>query len=135
MTGGSGIRLLDVLGDLVLERSQLFVQLLGRDLLVRLRLADQPGRSLDGRAPGRLVRVGVALDGRVGQRLDLVEIDVRVSPALVLVVLDARSPALRPLGGLADRLAERRVLLAVGVADYEAGVLTSAICTSASMWC
>src|SRR5918992_2012496 len=107
--------LLDVLRHPLLERLQLVVELVGGHLLVRLRLADEPWRGLHGRAPGGLVRIRVvALAARrLGRRLDLVEVDVCVLPALALVVLDSSPLTLQPLGLVPDRLAKRRVLVAV----------------------
>src|SRR4051812_20890932 len=111
----------DVLGHPLLERLELVEQLVGRDLLVRLALADQPRRRVDRGAPGRFLRLGLVLAGLVRKRLDLVQVDVVEVAALLLVVLDAGALALEPHRGVPDVLAERRVLLAVGVPDDVAG--------------
>jgi hypothetical protein len=68
----------------------------------------------------RLLRVLLLLDvlrHPLLERLDLVEVDVRVLAALALVVLDPSPLPLQPLGLVPDRLAKRRVLVAVRVAQ------------------
>src|SRR5581483_3508769 len=111
----------DVLGDELLERLQLLVELFRSDASRRC-VADEPGRSVDGRLPGDLLGRG-AVPGRLGllhDRLDAVEVHVVEAVSLLLVVLDPR-PA--PLGGdgvACDRLLERRVLVALVVTQDEA---------------
>src|SRR4051794_39236766 len=57
--------LLDVALDALLEGLQLLVELVGRDRLVRLRLADEPRSGVDRRAPGGLGGIGVGGAARV----------------------------------------------------------------------
>src|SRR5690349_21638390 len=105
----------DVVGDEPLERLELLVELLGRDLVVGLVGPEDPRCGLDRRPPGRLLRLG-ARPGALrllGRRRDAVEIDVLEPVALLLVVLDARAAPLVLRRLLPDRRAERRVLLAV----------------------
>src|SRR4051794_29268534 len=108
---------LDVALDALLERLQLLVELVGRDRLMRLRLADEPGRCVYRGAPGGLGGIGVrAAASLVCRRFDLVEVDVAVLPALLLVALDLHAPPLERARRLPDPLAEGRVLVAVAVA-------------------
>src|SRR5215211_1419230 len=89
------VALADVLGDAPLERLELLVELVGRGRLARLRRAQQPGRRVDGGAPGDLVgvvRVG-GLGRRLRGRLDGVEVDVLEAVALLLVEADLRPAA------------------------------------------
>src|SRR5690349_1153825 len=93
---------------------------------MRIGVAHQPGRRLNRRPPGRLLGVGVARVGvLLGSRLDLVEVDVGVLPALLLVIFEADPATFELARLLADRLAERRVLILVGV-TYDVALVPSA---------
>src|ERR687895_376786 len=115
----------------LLERLELLVELVGRHLLARLGFAHEPRRRFDRRAPGGLVGIGLPrfalVPGGVRRGLHLVQVDVGVLPALVLVVLDAHPLALEALGLLADSLTKRGVLVAAGVLDDIADVAAACL--------
>ena len=94
---------------------------------MRLGLAHEPGRSVNGGAPRGLLWFGVAIGRLVGSGLDLVEVDVPVLIALLLVELDPNPAALQLLRTLANRLAESGVLVAGIVAQHEAQVAAAGL--------
>src|SRR4051794_39124227 len=113
---------LDVLGHHLLERLKLLEELVGRDLGLRVVRPEQPGGRVDGGLPGDLIRGVVVLRGLLACRLDAVQVDVLKPVALLLVEGDTRALPLELGGRLPDLRPERRVLVAVGVAQDVAGV-------------
>ena len=115
------VRLLDVLRNELLEGLELREQLVRRDLALDRVAGQEERRGFDRALPADFVgrRGSCAF---VGERLDLVEVDVREAVSLGLVELDPRPAPLGSLGSRPDLLAEGRVLAALIVADDEAGV-------------
>lgn len=108
---------------------------------MRLGLAHEPGRSVNSGAPRGLLWFGVAIGRLVGSGLDLVEVDVPVLIALLLVELDPNPAALQLLRTLA-KIASRKVVYSLPASSRSTkrrlpprvfNVRTSSTVTTASM--
>src|SRR4029453_9289160 len=114
----------DVVRDQVLERLDLLEELLRRDFALRGFSPEDVRRRLDCRPPRDLVRplLRFAVDSLLGERLDAVEVDIRVRASLRLVERDPGPAAFSRYCLARDRLLERGELATRVVHEHEARV-------------